>query len=97
MKINIKLKVEDFGCIKDDNHDFLGASPDGINVDPNSKRYGRMLEVKNRVSESVPITGNPKREYWIQMQFQMGVCGLKECDFFESRFIEYENKEAIRY
>ena len=87
-----KTQVEDFGCIKDESHHFLGASPDGINVDPKSDHYGRMLEIKNRVSESVPITGNPKRDYWIQMQFQMGVCRLNECDFLETRFIEYNSK-----
>lgn len=86
-------KVEDFGCIQDKTHKFLGASPDGINVDPTSARYGRMLEIKNRYSESVPISGNPKYEYWIQMQLQMNVCELNECDFLETRFIEYENKD----
>jgi hypothetical protein len=67
----------------------VGASPDGINTDPESTRYGRMVEVKNRFSESVPITGNPKEEYWIQMQMQMNVCDLNECDFLETRFKEY--------
>ena len=86
-------KVEDFGCIQDKNYMFLGASPDGINVDPNSARYGRMLEIKNRFSESVPITGNPKLEYWVQMQLQMNICELNECDFLETRFIEYKDKD----
>ena len=90
-----KTKVEDFGCIQDKNFKFLGASPDGINVDPKSPRYGRMLEIKNRFSDSVPITGNPKLEYWIQMQLQMNVCELSECDFLETRFIEYADKEAF--
>ena len=31
-------------------------------------------------------------EYWIQMQIQMEVCNLNECDFLETRFIEYENE-----
>lgn len=83
-------KVEDFGCIPHPNYPNAGASPDGINTDPNSRRYGRMLEVKNRFSESVPITGNPKEEYWIQMQMQMNVCDLNECDFLETRFKEYQ-------
>ena len=82
-------KVEDFGCIPHPDFPNIGASPDGINTDPNSSRYGRMVEVKNRFSESVPITGNPKEEYWIQMQMQMNVCDLNECDFLETRFIEY--------
>ena len=81
--------VEDFGCIPHPLFPNVGASPDGINTDPNSTRYGRMVEVKNRFSESVPITGNPKEEYWIQMQLQMNVCDLNECDFLETRFKEY--------
>uniref|UniRef100_A0A6C0ITW2 YqaJ viral recombinase domain-containing protein n=1 Tax=viral metagenome TaxID=1070528 RepID=A0A6C0ITW2_9ZZZZ len=80
-------KVEDFGCIQHDKYKFLGASPDGINVDPNSKRYGRMLEIKNIVNRE--IDGIPKKEYWIQMQLQMEVCDLDECDFLETRFTEY--------
>lgn len=82
-------KIEDFGCIKDDTYNFLGASPDGINVDELSPLYGRMLEIKNIVNRK--ITGIPKKEYWIQMQLQMGVCKLNECDFLETKFIEYDS------
>ena len=32
-------KVEEFGCIKHPIYDFLGASPDGIIVDPASPKY----------------------------------------------------------
>jgi putative phage-type endonuclease len=82
-------KIEDFGCIQHDTYSFLGASPDGINVDPNSNLYGRMLEIKNIVNRE--ITGIPKKEYWIQMQLQMEVWNLNECDFLETKFTEYEN------
>ena len=82
-------QIEDFGCIKHDSHYFIGASPDGINVDISSPRYGRMLEIKNIVNRV--INGIPKKEYWVQMQSQMEVCGLDECDFLETRFIEYES------
>ena len=81
-------KVDDFGCIQHDKYKFLGASPDGINVDISSPRYGRMLEIKNIVNRE--INGIPKKEYWIQMQLQMEVCDLEECDFLETRFTEYE-------
>jgi len=81
--------VADFGCIKHDNYHFLGASPDGINVDVNSQRFGRMLEIKNIVNRE--INGIPKKEYWIQMQLQMEVCDLDECDFLETKFVEYES------
>ena len=35
------------------------------------------------------ITGTPKKEYWVQMQLQMEVCDLDECDFLETKFAEY--------
>jgi len=81
-------KVADFGCIKHDSFDFLGASPDGINIDTESTRFGRMLEIKNIVNRE--INGVPKKEYWIQMQLQMEVCDLDECDFLETKFVEYQ-------
>jgi len=81
--------VADFGCIKHDHYHFLGASPDGINVDVKSQRFGRMLEIKNIVNRE--ITGIPKKEYWIQMQLQMEVCDLDECDFLETKFVEYQS------
>ena len=88
-------KVQEFGCIKHPNpaYYFIGASPDGINVCPLSHLYGRMLEIKNVVSRE--ITGIPKEDYWIQMQIQMEVCRLPECDFLETKFIEYEDECAF--
>jgi hypothetical protein len=86
-----KTKLGEFGCIQHDTYSFIGASPDGINIDPNSPLYGRMVEIKNIFNRE--ITGTPKEEYWIQMQLQMEVCGLDECDFVETRIKEY-NDEA---
>ena len=86
-------KIRDYGCIQHDTHKFLGASPDGINVDINSDRYGRMLEIKNPTSRE--ITGIPKEDYWIQMQLQMETCNLNECDFLETSFKEYESEEEF--
>lgn len=90
-----KTVVEDFGCIPHPDYPNIGASPDGINTYSKSTRYGRMVEVKNRFSNSVPITGIPKEEYWIQMQLQMNVCDLNECDFLETRFKEYSSSNEF--
>lgn len=87
-------KVEDFGCIQHTVYNFIGASPDGIVVQSNTGRYGRMLEIKNIVNRE--INGIPKKEYWIQMQLQMEVCDLDECDFLETKFIEYPDYESYR-
>ena len=89
---NWNTKVEDFGCIQHPTYKFLGASPDGIIVNKDSDRYGRMLEIKNVVSRE--INGIPKKEYWVQMQLQMEVCDLNECDFLETKFVEYPDSNT---
>ena len=86
-------RVGEFGCIQHPKYPFIGASPDGINIDPMNQRYGRMLEIKNIVNRD--ITGIPKEEYWIQTQIQMEVCDLDECDFMETRFLEYSGQDAF--
>ena len=88
-----KTKVRDYGCIQHPQYKCIGASPDGINVCPDSERYGRMLEVKNIVNRE--ITGIPKEEYWIQMHLQMETCDIDDCDFLETRFKEYATEEEF--
>ena len=85
--------VEEFGCIQHPKYSFIGASPDGINNDPNSNKYGRMLEIKNIVNRE--INGIPSKLYWIQMQLQMESCDLNYCDFLETQFKQYENEELF--
>jgi putative phage-type endonuclease len=84
-------KVGQFGCIPHRDYPFLGASPDGINIDPSSLKFGTMIEVKNIVNRL--ITDKPKEEYWIQMQIQMEVCDLDMCDFIETRFKKVDDDE----
>lgn len=84
-------KIKDYGCIAHKQHKFIGASPDGINCKRDNNRYGRMLEIKNPVSRV--LTGIPKQDYWIQMQIQMEVWDLNECDFYETCFKEYDNEQ----
>ena len=84
-------KVSQFGCIPHVNYSYIAASPDGIICDESSELYGRMIEIKNVVSRE--INSIPKMEYWIQMQLQMEVCNLNECDFLETKFTEYLSEE----
>jgi len=90
----VSTKVEEFGCIVHPEYPFLGASPDGINTDPTSLKFGVMIEVKNIVNRF--ITDKPKEEYWIQMQIQMEVCDLDKCDFIETRFKEYSDETEYK-
>ena len=35
-------------------------------------------------------------EYYIQMQLQMEVCDLNDCDFVETKFVEYDSFEDFK-
>ena len=88
-----ETEVDDFGCIRHSEMLCLGASPDGINVKKDNDLFGRMIEVKNIVNRE--INGIPLEAYWIQMQVQMEVCDLEECDFIETRIKEYDDIEQF--
>ena len=88
-----KTTLGEFGCIRHPKYPFIGASPDGINIDRSSDRYGRMVEIKNIFNRE--MTGIPKLEYWVQTQIQMETCDLDECDFVETRFKEYVDESAF--
>ncbi len=84
------VTVHDTGCVRHPEHQFIGASPDGVVPEAG----GKLLEIKCVVSRV--IDGVPTLAYWVQMQWQMACTGLKEVDFLECRFAEYESEEAFR-
>jgi putative phage-type endonuclease len=86
-------EVGEFGCIQHAEYPFIGASPDGINIDPTNEIYGRMVEIKNVVNRE--LTGIPKEDYWIQTQVQMETCDLNECDFIETKCMEYHDESSF--
>jgi hypothetical protein len=91
---HFKTKVgTEFGCIQHADLPFLGASPDGINVDPDSPWFGVILEIKNPFTRV--ITGNPIKNYWVQMQFQMEVMRVNWCHFLETKFVQYDSRAAF--
>jgi hypothetical protein len=79
-----------YGCIPHETYP-IGASPDGINIEEDSPKYGHLLEIKNIYNRE--MDGIPSKEYWIQMQIQMETCRLEYCDFLETRFKEYSKEE----
>ena len=83
-------KVLDFGLIPHPEFDAFGASPDGICDDTGNDEYvARMVEIKcppkRKFTKSVPP------HYLMQVQGQLEVCDLDECDFFQVKVEEYEN------
>jgi hypothetical protein len=60
----------------------LAASPDGFIVDAKDKSHvGRLLEIKCPISRK--IDNKIPHKYWVQMQIQMEVAGIRECDYVE--------------
>lgn len=80
------IKIHEFGLIQDKTIDCYGASPDGIND------IGIMLEIKCPYSRDI-IHGKVKDEYYYQVQGQLAVCNLKECDFVECKFSKIDQEE----
>ena len=86
-------KIYESGRLKHPTNTKLGASPDGIVVEPeDSDKYGRLVEIKcpysREVGKKVPF------EYWCQMQIQMEVTGIEECEYVEVKIDSISPKKA---
>ena len=77
------IAVHDFGLIPHPTLKCYGASPDGIT------ELGIMLEIKCPYARV--INGCIPEHYYLQMQGQMAVCGLNECDYIECDIMETQN------
>ena len=77
-----KVIVYEFGLIKHSELDYIGASPDGISD------LGVMLEIKCPYSRK--ISGKIMEQYYDQIQGQLEVCDLDECDFLQVKLEEYD-------
>jgi hypothetical protein len=81
---------------------ILGASPDGIcscsTLDNKfSPMLGRMLEIKCTTSRHIYTSGRIHGNicpyyYYCQVQQQLECCDLEDCDFWQCKLIEYENR-----
>lgn len=100
-----KCKIYESGRIKHKENNHLGASPDGIIIEcHDKKRYGRLVEIKcpytREVGKKIPF------EYWCQMQIQMEVTDLNECEYVEVEVkskgqkkmdIVFDDSDIIKY
>lgn len=82
------IEVHEFGLIADPDLEHFGASPDGIND------MGIMIEIKcpfkrEIIDDSIPY------KYYMQIQGQLAVCKLEECDYVECDFCTYDTH--LRY
>lgn len=83
-RLYCKLKqtnVIEFGLLPHPQFNWLAASPDGITPD------GVMLEIKCPKSRKIDEKA-PPIHYWVQMQIQLEVCDLDQCDYLECEIEE---------
>ena len=80
------VKIHEFGLIINDNIANFGASPDGITEN------GVMIEIKCPYSRKIE-NGKIPEKYLYQIQGQLAVCNLINCDYVECEFGCYNTKE----
>jgi hypothetical protein len=81
-----QCKIYEAGRITHIDNGMLAASPDGIIEESNDKnQIGRLIEIKCPYTRA--IGGEIPYEYWVQMQIQMEVCGLDECEYLEAEIV----------
>lgn len=88
-KNKMNVEVHEFGILKHPEIDFIGASPDGISD------MGIMLEIKcpwkRKKTETIP------EQYYYQIQGQLEVCKLEECDYLECYIEEYYDRDEMKH
>lgn len=85
-------KVYDVGRLYHQSLDRCAASPDGI-VLGTSERAGRLIEIKCPVTRDIESAAIPA-DYYAQMQQQLEVTGLEECDYIEVKIRSKYSKDS---
>ena len=80
------MTMYEFGLIRHPTKDMAGASPDSIS------EFGIMLEIKCPFKRK--ITGEIPMQYYYQIQGQLDVCRLDECDYLECEFQETDDLDT---
>jgi hypothetical protein len=70
-------KSHEIGLVQHRQYEWLGASPDGVTED------GLLIEIKCPLTRKI----EPKvpKHYWPQVQLQLEITDLEECDFIQYR------------
>tara|TARA_B000000437_G_scaffold79718_1_gene57943 strand:+ start:16352 stop:17458 length:1107 start_codon:yes stop_codon:yes gene_type:complete len=85
-QLNNNINIYEFGLITNNNISNFGASPDGIT------ELGIMIEIKCPYKRILKKDYVPEK-YYYQIQGQLAVCELEECDYVECYFKTYETDE----
>ena len=82
------VTMHEFGILRHPTISHIGASPDGITSN------GIMVEIKCPYKRK--ITGEIPAQYYYQIQGQLDVCELNECDYLECEFTELTDMDVFK-
>jgi putative phage-type endonuclease len=86
------LTICELGRITHSKTPTLAASPDGIiETSKNPCQIGRLVEIKCPYSRT--IGGEIPFEYWVQMQVQMEVTDIDECEYVEAEIVSLKQAQ----
>jgi hypothetical protein len=86
-------KIAEAGRIMHPTDTHIAASPDGIILEAeDNARVGRLLEIKCPITRA--IGGGVPHDYWCQMQVQMEVTGVGECEYVEVKIQSLQGGET---
>jgi len=88
--LHSNVVIHEFGLLPHPKKSFFGASPDGIT------EYGVMVEIKCPPKRKIEVGGQVPLQYYYQIQGQLEVCGLNECDYFECQFVLYKTWDEFK-
>ena len=78
-------KSHEIGLVQHRQYPWLGASPDGVTED------GLLIEIKCPLTRK--IEAKVPKHYWPQVQLQLEITDLEECDFVQYRPAKTEGAE----
>ena len=79
-------EIKEMGRLIHATDPFLAASPDGLIVKcPHKEKLGRLIEIKCPYTRKVG--GDIPFDYWVQMQIQMEVADIDECEYLECELV----------
>ena len=78
-------KSHEIGLVQHRQYPWLGASPDGVTED------GLLIEIKCPLTRK--IESKVPKHYWPQVQLQLEITDLEECDFVQYRPAKTEGAE----
>ena len=88
------IEIGECGRITHATDSHLAASPDGILTAGPHDRLGRLIEIKCPITRKVGV--ELPFSYWCQMQIQMEVADISECEYLEVK-IESVHSKNLKY